>query len=106
MLNAQYDTIPLHIRGGSVIPMQESYTTTAQRYENITTWSIAMSPFSLSPLLQSLKNPFTLLMAPDSTGYATGNLYMDDGESLSTSDYTLLQFTLMINQVRSNAILI
>ena len=32
LLNASYNYIPLHVRGGSVIPMQTPSTTTTQRY--------------------------------------------------------------------------
>ena len=32
LLNALYNYIPLHVRGGSVIPMQTPNTTTTQRY--------------------------------------------------------------------------
>ena len=50
----------MHIRGGSVIPMQlPALTTTEAR-----------------------KNNFTLLVALDSNGRAKGDFYMDDGESL------------------------
>ena len=54
------DHIQIHVRGGYVIPMQEpGMTTTASR-----------------------KNPFSLLVALDDTGSATGDMYLDDGESL------------------------
>ncbi|KAL5494209.1 hypothetical protein EMCRGX_G015493 [Ephydatia muelleri] len=46
---------------------------------------------------QSLMNNYTLLIAPDGTGSASGYLYLDDGESLNTdldNGFTLLQFTL------------
>eukprot|EP00731_Ephydatia_muelleri_P009962 Em0005g548a len=75
VLQAPYGYIPLHVRGGSVIPMQTPNTTTAQ----------------------SLMNNYTLLIAPDGTGSASGYLYLDDGESLNTdldNGFTLLQFTL------------
>ena len=56
------DDLPLHIRGGSILPLQEpSTTTTATR-----------------------ASPVTLIVAPDRDGNADGFLYWDDGESLST----------------------
>jgi alpha-glucosidase (family GH31 glycosyl hydrolase) len=59
-LPAPLDTIPLHFAGGSVIPIQApALTTVAQRH-----------------------NPFKLIVAPDSTGSATGSLFLDDGASL------------------------
>ena len=59
---------------------------------------VQSSPYDiLPPLLQSRKNNYTLLIAPDGTGSASGYLYLDDGESLNTdldNGFTLLQFTL------------
>lgn len=56
-----YDRIPLHIRGGCVIPlkMESANTTTELR-----------------------KKAFEILVAPGLDGSATGSLYVDDGESL------------------------
>lgn len=53
--------IPIHIRGGSIIPLRTSsaYTTTALR-----------------------QNGFELLIAPGLDGTATGSLYIDDGDSI------------------------
>jgi alpha-glucosidase len=52
--------IPVFVRGGSVLPMQEpGYTTEACR-----------------------QNPWGLLVALSQEGTASGSLYMDDGESL------------------------
>uniref|UniRef100_H2YRG7 Glycoside hydrolase family 31 N-terminal domain-containing protein n=1 Tax=Ciona savignyi TaxID=51511 RepID=H2YRG7_CIOSA len=70
--NGQYETlqselhgsIPLHIRGGNIIPAQ---------YPDLNT-------------KKSRKNPFLLLVAPDNTGKACGELYWDDGESLMTEN--------------------
>lgn len=68
--NIDFTSIPLHIRGGAVIPMrnQGAVTTTALR-----------------------KNDFNILIAPDLNGKASGILYLDDGVSLvqaSTSKIT------------------
>ena len=53
----------IHIRGGTIIPMhQPAMTTTASR-----------------------QTPFSLLVALDSSGSATGDLFYDDGESLDMS---------------------
>nr|CAD7395423.1 unnamed protein product [Timema cristinae] len=60
-LIAPLDTIPLLVRGGSILPMQEpSATTTLTR-----------------------KNNLYLLAAADELGVAAGELYWDDGDSLS-----------------------
>ncbi|KAL5515497.1 hypothetical protein EMCRGX_G000671 [Ephydatia muelleri] len=85
LLNAPYNYIPLHVRGGSVIPMQTPSTTTTQ----------------------SRLNSFQLLIAPDGNQTASGYLYLDDGESLTTdqtNNYTLLQFALY-NNVFSSIVL-
>ena len=67
-----YTDIPLHVRGGSIIPMrnQSAYTTTEVR-----------------------KQPFHLLIAPDREGKASGMLYLDDGDSIeqaATSEIELV----------------
>jgi alpha-glucosidase (family GH31 glycosyl hydrolase) len=57
---APLEHIPLHIRGGSILALQEpGYTTTETRL-----------------------NPLSLLVALDDNGFASGSLYLDDGESL------------------------
>ena len=66
--NVDYTSIPVHIRGGSIIPMrvEGANTTTALR-----------------------KLDFNVLIAPGMEGTAKGGLYLDDGESLvqeATSD--------------------
>lgn len=53
--------IPVYVRGGSVLPLQEpGYTTSDSR-----------------------KNPFNIIAALSSNGTARGSLYLDDGESIS-----------------------
>lgn len=63
-----FTDIPLHIRGGSVIPLRNSsgYTTADVR-----------------------RQPFNVVIAPDGQGRASGALYLDDGDSIqqaATSD--------------------
>ena len=63
--------IPLYLRGGSVVPMQEpGYTTAASR-----------------------KNPWGVLVALDREGAATGELYLDDGESIEPQETLWVDFT-------------
>ncbi|KAI1908859.1 hypothetical protein LOZ12_005095 [Ophidiomyces ophidiicola] len=59
--NISTSSIPLHIRGGTIIPMRSksANTTTDLR-----------------------KQPFELFIAPGKDGNAFGNLYIDDGDSL------------------------
>lgn len=59
--SAPLDTIPVLIRGGYIIPMQAPELTTTQ----------------------SRKNKLELMVAPDETGQAQGQLFWDDGDSLS-----------------------
>ena len=62
--------IPLHIKGGNIIPTQEpGYTTTESR-----------------------KNPFGLLVALDAEGTASGKLYLDDGESVDVEEALYVDF--------------
>lgn len=70
--NIGYDEIPVHIRGGSIIPLRVkgAYTTTALRKED-----------------------FELVIAPDEHGRASGFLYLDDGESIEPSQTSEITFT-------------
>jgi alpha-glucosidase (family GH31 glycosyl hydrolase) len=70
-LPAPVDHVPIHVRGGYIVPMQEpGMTTTASR-----------------------RNPFSLLVALDGSGSAGGDVYLDDGESLDMSNYTFVEFS-------------
>lgn len=67
-----YTDIPVHIRGGSIVPLRVSgaYTTAQIRTKD-----------------------FELLIAPDANGYAEGELYLDDGESLVQNKTSEIRFT-------------
>lgn len=72
LTNVDYTAIPVHVRGGAIIPLRVdgSNTTTALR-----------------------KLDFNILVAPGIDGNAKGSLYLDDGDSLvqkSTSDIELM----------------
>lgn len=58
-LNAPIDHIPLHIRGGYILPTQKPAINTAA----------------------SRLNPFGLIVAPDENGEARGDLFYDDGHT-------------------------
>ncbi len=58
-LNADVIFIPLHVRGGYIIPTQEPANTT----------------------FYGRMNPFGLIVAPNAQGEASGDLFYDDGES-------------------------
>ena len=97
VLDAPYNFIPLHVRGGSVIPMQTPSTTTTERYVSTPLKSCTWWYLPSICCTHSRKNSFQLLIAPDGNKSANGYLYLDDGESLNTTqnnNYTLLQFTL------------
>ena len=61
LTDVAFTTIPLHIRGGSIIPLraQSANTTTELR-----------------------KNDFVLLVAVNATNQASGSLYLDEGDAL------------------------
>lgn len=60
-LSAPLDTIPLLLRGGHILPMQSPLMTTTE----------------------SRKSKIQLLVTTDEPGEAAGELYWDDGDSLS-----------------------
>lgn len=66
-----YDEIPVHIRGGSIVPMrvEGAYTTTELRTKD-----------------------FELLIAPDKDGRASGRLYLDDGDSVDLNETSTIEF--------------
>lgn len=67
-----YTDIPVHIRGGSIIPhrMNSANTTKALRQE-----------------------AFYVLVAPDAQGKAKGRLYLDDGESIEQKGVSEITFS-------------
>ncbi|KAH6853911.1 glycoside hydrolase family 31 protein [Chaetomium sp. MPI-CAGE-AT-0009] len=69
-LDAPLGHIPVHLRGGSVVPVQEPGLTTAE----------------------SRRNPWGLVVALDRDGLAEGELYLDDGESLEPEAVTWVRF--------------
>lgn len=69
--NQSITDIPLYIRGGSIIPLRNES---------------AMSTTELRT------KDFTLLIAPDRNGTASGQLYIDDGVSLEQNATTLVRF--------------
>lgn len=72
-VDAPLDTIPAYIRSGGIV-------TTRQRYRR-----------SAKLMLQ---DPYTLYVALNSTGKATGELYIDDGETFSYEDGDYLDVSL------------
>jgi alpha-glucosidase len=72
LTNVAFDRIPLHIRGGCIVPMRV-------RGANTTT--------------ELRKLPFELLVAPSLEGTASGSLWVDDGISIEDDNALDLRFT-------------
>ncbi|EDV25110.1 uncharacterized protein TRIADDRAFT_56702 [Trichoplax adhaerens] len=87
-LNAPADYIPLHMRGGSIMVVQEPANTT----------------------VYSRKNKFTIIIAISANNYAEGSFFWDDGESIDTiknNQYTYMTMkatkdTLTVNMVKND----
>jgi alpha-glucosidase len=71
--NLTYTDIPIHIRGGAIIPhrINSANTTKALR-----------------------KQDFYILVAPDASGNAKGSLYLDEGERIEQPDVSTIAFEL------------
>ena len=70
-LRAPLEILPILIRGGSILPMQYPELTTAA----------------------TRRNNYYLVIALDKNGYAKGNLYLDDGESIDVGkNFTYITF--------------
>lgn len=74
--------IPIHIRGGSIIPLQKPGLTTRE----------------------SRQNPWSVVVALDAQGKAHGELYLDDGESLDPNSTTLATLSAGGNRVHATVI--
>ena len=70
--NIDFTQIPLHVRGGAIIPLRsESALTTTQ----------------------VRTKPFHLIVAPNREGKASGKLYLDDGDSLEQESTSEIEFS-------------
>lgn len=67
-----YTTIPLYIKGGSIIPQRATSANTTTELRQI---------------------GFNIVIAPGTDGKASGSLYLDDGESLVQSGITFVTLT-------------
>jgi alpha-glucosidase len=68
-ISAPLGHIPVYVRGGYVLPLQEPGMTT----------------------FESRRNPWGLVVALDKDGSAKGELYLDDGESVKPEEVTWVQ---------------
>lgn len=78
-LSAPLGHIPVFVRGGSVIPMQEPALTTTD----------------------ARKTPWSLLTSLSSEGTAWGELYLDDGESVTPDETLLVTFQAAHSKLRA-----
>ncbi|KAK7994138.1 hypothetical protein PG989_007519 [Apiospora arundinis] len=79
--NVSFTDIPLHVRGGTVLPLRvkSGYTTTDVR-----------------------KEPFNLVIAPGRDGKASGSLYLDDGDSVEQKAVSEIKFAFAEGQLQIN----
>jgi alpha-glucosidase (family GH31 glycosyl hydrolase) len=81
-LDAPLSTIPLHLAGGSILPMQQPANT----------------------INAQLGNPLSVMVALDSAGAASGELFMDDGSTLAIGTNSLQSTFSMAGGVLSYAV--
>lgn len=80
-IDAPLSHIPVFIRGGSILPQQEALYTTAE----------------------CRNSPWSLIVALNGEGEATGSLYVDDGESVVQSSTLYVDFTASENALYASA---
>jgi alpha-glucosidase len=79
-ISAPLGHIPVYVRGGSILPLQEpGYTTTESR-----------------------KNPWGLIVALSEDGDASGDLYIDDGESIEPSETKFISLKAWDGQLKAD----
>jgi alpha-glucosidase (family GH31 glycosyl hydrolase) len=79
-LNTPFNATNAHIRGGSIVPMQDFAMTTKE---------VSASPF-------------TLLIALDSNNEASGNLFLDDGLQVDLTKVAVLDYTVADNTLKAS----
>jgi alpha-glucosidase len=67
-----FDQIPLHIKSGAIIPMRNESAMTTKDLR---------------------KQPFHVLIAPDVDGNASGELYLDDGDSIEQNAISMISMS-------------
>lgn len=72
--------IPVYVKGGKVVPLQQPALTTAD----------------------VRKSPYSLLVALDGEGKASGGLYIDDGESIETDNSTWIDFEATSTSIKAS----
>jgi len=72
LTNVNFTSIPVHIKGGSVLPLRASSAMTTKALR---------------------EKDFNIVVAPGTDGKASGQLYLDDGVSISPKSSTRLQLS-------------
>lgn len=78
LVNIDLTSIPVHIKGGAVLPLRQQ---------------MAMTTKALR------ETDFELVVAPNTNGTATGQLYADDGVSIAPKTSTLVKFAFANNKL-------
>ncbi|KAF2014919.1 glycoside hydrolase family 31 protein [Aaosphaeria arxii CBS 175.79] len=78
--DVQTNEIPVHIRGGSIVPARVNSANTTTQLREL---------------------DFELLIAPDRDGRASGSLYLDDGESLVQAGTSNIKFVFENGTIRA-----
>ncbi|KAB5592833.1 Alpha-glucosidase family protein [Ceratobasidium theobromae] len=78
LTNVNFTTIPVHIKGGSILPLRSSSAMTTKALR---------------------EKDFNIVVAPGSDGKASGQLYIDDGVSLKPGSSTRLQLNYINKQL-------
>ncbi|TKA61584.1 hypothetical protein B0A49_12264 [Cryomyces minteri] len=70
--NVSYTTIPLHYKGGSIVPLRTNSANTTTELR---------------------KQSFTIIIAPGTNGTASGSLYLDEGDAIKQPAISNIQFS-------------
>lgn len=109
VVQAPLDFIPLHVRGGSILPTQEPAVSTDIRFifsqRFLITNQFHSSFYLLITLLNFLSyyslllfectcsrtNPMGVVIAPDASDTASGTFFWDDGDSIGMKSHQMLR---------------
>lgn len=81
-LDTPFNSTNAHLRGGTVIPMQEFAMTTKSARET----------------------PFSLTIALDENNEATGSLFLDDGVQIDINNFATIEYSVVGNTLKSSVL--